>query len=141
MLTKYTPCKFKCKFYGRKCRSNQKWNDNKCRCECKNPKEHHVCKKGYTWNPAVCSLKNCEYVASSIEDSVITFGEIVNVAKSVSTNVPTNLISTVSHFHIRKVRFKIDGYILYTILLVIILLFIIAIIFYHYAKLKNVLSC
>ena len=32
----------KCKFDGRKCISNQKWNKNKCRCECK---KHHICKK------------------------------------------------------------------------------------------------
>ena len=33
-------CKYK--FDGRKWNSNQKWNDDKCRCECKNPKEHHM---------------------------------------------------------------------------------------------------
>ena len=32
-------CKCKCKFDGRKYNSNQKWNNNKCWCECKNPKE------------------------------------------------------------------------------------------------------
>ena len=82
MLTKYAPCEFKCKFYGRKCSSNQKWNNDKYWCECKNPKERHVCKKGYTWNPVACRLKNCENIASSIDDSVITFDEIVNVADS-----------------------------------------------------------
>ena len=67
-----------------------------------------MCKKGYTWNPVACRLKNCEYIASSIDDSVITFDEIVNVADSLYTNVPTNLISTVSQFRIKKVRFKMD---------------------------------
>ena len=61
-----------------------------------------MCKKGYTWNPAACGLKNCEYIVSSIDDSVITFDEIVNIADSVSANVPTNLISTVSQFRIKK---------------------------------------
>ena len=40
--TKHISCEFKCKFDGRKCNSNQKWNNDKCQRECKNPKEHNV---------------------------------------------------------------------------------------------------
>ena len=29
-LTKDISCEFKCKFYGRKCSSNQWWNNGKC---------------------------------------------------------------------------------------------------------------
>ena len=35
ILTKDMACEFKCKFDGIKCNSNQKWNNGKCRCECK----------------------------------------------------------------------------------------------------------
>ena len=28
--TKHIPCEFKCKFDGRKCNSDQWWNNNKC---------------------------------------------------------------------------------------------------------------
>ena len=51
----------------------------------------------------------------------------------------TNTISTIVtstvpiHFD-KKVRYSIDCYILHTVLLVIVLLFIIAVICYHYAK-------
>ena len=38
-LTKHISCKCKCKFYGRKCNSNQKWNNDKCWCQCKYPKK------------------------------------------------------------------------------------------------------
>ena len=41
-LTKDVSCKYKCKFDGRKCNSNQKWNNDKCRCECK---KHHIPEK------------------------------------------------------------------------------------------------
>ena len=44
-LTKHVSCEFKCKFDGRKCNSNPKWNNDKCCCECKNPKKHRVCIK------------------------------------------------------------------------------------------------
>ena len=35
-LSKHTSCKCKCKFDRRKCNSNQKWNNDKCRSEHKN---------------------------------------------------------------------------------------------------------
>ena len=29
-LAKHISCEYKCKFDGRNCNSNQKWNNNKC---------------------------------------------------------------------------------------------------------------
>ena len=43
-LTKHISCECECKFDGRKCNSDQWWNNDKCRCECK---KLHVCEKGY----------------------------------------------------------------------------------------------
>ena len=69
--------------------------------------------------------------------------EIINAANILSTNVPRNVSSAVStnvtstasiNFHNKKLRYKMDCYILHTILLVTILLFINAIISYHYTK-------
>ena len=37
-LTKHISCRCKCKSDGRKCNLNQKWDSDKCWCECKNPK-------------------------------------------------------------------------------------------------------
>ena len=42
LLAKHTSRKCKCKFDGRKCNSNQKWNNDKRQCECK---KHHTCEK------------------------------------------------------------------------------------------------
>ena len=39
ILTKHISCNCKCKFDGGKCNSNQNWNKDECRFECKNPKE------------------------------------------------------------------------------------------------------
>ena len=36
ILTKHIPCDFKCVSDGRKFILNQKWNKDKCRCECRN---------------------------------------------------------------------------------------------------------
>ena len=68
-LTKHISCQCKCKFDGRKCNSNQWWNNDKCQCECK---KHHICEKDYIWNPAPCNCKNGKYLASIIDNSVIT---------------------------------------------------------------------
>ena len=46
-LTKHISCEFKCKFDGTKCNSNQRWNNDKCRCECK---KHPICERDYVWN-------------------------------------------------------------------------------------------
>ena len=41
-LRKHISCECKCKFDGRKCNSNQKWNNGKCQCECKNLRKRHA---------------------------------------------------------------------------------------------------
>ena len=60
-------CEFKCKFSRRKYKLNQKWNNDKCRCECK---KHHICEKHYICNLATCSWENGRYLASIIDDPV-----------------------------------------------------------------------
>ena len=85
-LTKHISCKCKCKFDGRKCNLNQKWNNNKCLCTCKNPKEYFVSQIGYFWNLARCSCKNGKY-AGSIGDSVFICDKFIDRTKCTSTKV------------------------------------------------------
>ena len=57
------------------------------------------------------------------------------ISTKMTNTVGTNATSAVSiNFHSEKVRYKIDCYILHTVLLLIILLLVITIICYHYAK-------
>ena len=56
------------------------------RCECKNPKEDHVCEKNYIWSPATCSCENIKYVGSIIDNSVITCDEIIEMTKTITTS-------------------------------------------------------
>ena len=71
----------------------------------------------------------------------------IKVIKYLKSNtLAANVTSTMSvNYHNKKERYKIDYYILHTVLLVIVLLLIITIIYYHYAKhkskLKNILPC
>ena len=43
-LIKHISCKCKCKFDGRKCNSDQWWDNGKCQCACK---KRHACEKDY----------------------------------------------------------------------------------------------
>ena len=92
-------------------------------------------------------LWECKYLKGTVDDSVIICDEKIDVTDSVSTNVTntipasmentilTNVTSTAPiNFDDKKVRYKMVCYILNTFLLVNILLFIIAIICYHYTK-------
>ena len=65
-LTEHMSCNFKCKFNGRKCNLNQKWNNGK------NSKKICVYEKDYIWNPVTLGCENGKYIGSIIDDSVIT---------------------------------------------------------------------
>ena len=97
-------------------------------CECKNDQ---TCKNNHIWDPSTCIWKNGKYLGNIIDNSVIRCDEIINTVGNVSTAV-TSTVST--NFYNKKVRYKMDCYILHTVLLLIILLFTIAIICYDYAK-------
>ena len=40
-------CKCKCRLDGSVCNNKQRWNDDKCQCECKELIDKVVCNKGY----------------------------------------------------------------------------------------------
>ena len=97
-----------------------------------------ACKKYYTWNPTTFSCENGKYLGSVIGDSEIRCDETINAADSVSTNLmstaSTNVTITASiNFHNKKVRYKMDCYILHAVLL----LFMIALVCYHYTKRRS----
>ena len=76
--TKHISCECKCKFDGRKCNSDQWWNNGKCHCACK---KRHVCEKDYVWNLATCSCENGKYLTSNMEDSAIICDEVIESYK------------------------------------------------------------
>ena len=39
------------------CNNKQRWNKDKCRCECKELIDKGVCDKGYIWNPSNCECE------------------------------------------------------------------------------------
>ena len=82
------------------------------------------------WNRSTCACENGTYLGSVINDSVVTWNEIIN-----AVDRSTDVTSTRSeNFHNEIVRYKMGCYILPVVLLVVILRFMIAIICYHFAK-------
>ena len=73
-LTNHISSECKRKFDEIKYRSNQWWNNDTCRCECKN---HHICEKYYDWNPATCNYENRKYLASIMDDSMVICNEVL----------------------------------------------------------------
>ena len=53
----YETRKSKCRLDASVCNNKQRWNDNKCRCECKELIDKGVSNKGFIWNPSNCECK------------------------------------------------------------------------------------
>ena len=47
-------CKCDCKFGANSCNNKQRWNKNKCRCECRELIDKGMCDKEFIWNPSNC---------------------------------------------------------------------------------------
>ena len=133
-MVKHISCDCKCIFNNTKCNSNQKWNNETYLYECKN---YSTCKKIMESYEMVMKrfCGNDKNLKSIADTSVIACDEIISVIDIVSTKM-TNAITTnvPINFDGKNIRYKIDCYILHTVLSVIILLLIITIICYHYAK-------
>ena len=83
VLTKDISCECKCKFEGKNVFQIKSGITRYVDCECK---KRHICEKEYMWNPVTCSCKNGKYLASVIDDSVITCDEIIEETKEVPIN-------------------------------------------------------
>ena len=50
-------CKYKCRLDVSVCNNKQIWNEDKCRCECKELIDKGICDKGFIWNPSNCECE------------------------------------------------------------------------------------
>ena len=128
-MTKVISRDCKCKFSSKTCYSDQKWHGETRQSKCKN---YRKCKKGYSWNPSRCTCENSKNLKIITDTSVITCDDIISVMDIVSikmTNTIAKNLLIISDD--KEVRYC---YILHTVLSVIILLLIITVICYHYAK-------
>ena len=114
-LRKHISCECKCNFDGTKCKSNQWWITISVDV---NVKKQYICEKDYVWNSATCNCDNGKYLASSIDDSMITCPEVMKSCEEEIKTIPTN-------FNENKVTYKTQSfYILLALLLINIALLI-----------------
>ena len=62
-IKRHETCKCICKLDGIICNRKQRWNENKCMCECKELIDKGTSDKGFIWNPSNCECefdKNCD---------------------------------------------------------------------------------
>ena len=55
-------CKFEYRLDAIVCNNKQRWNNDKCQCECKELIDKGVCDKGYSWNPSIVSVNVINHV-------------------------------------------------------------------------------
>ena len=57
-------CKCKCRLDPSVCNNKQRWNEHKCRCECREElSDKEMCDKEFIWNPSDCNwecIKSCD---------------------------------------------------------------------------------
>ena len=56
-------CRFQCRLDASVCNNKQGWNNEKCRCECKELIYKRMCDKRFIWNPSNCEHerdKSCD---------------------------------------------------------------------------------
>ena len=76
-------CKCICRLDAIVCNNKQRWNDNKCWCECKELINKGVCDEGFAWNPGIRECENCKcrkrLVDKLIDESTETIDEEVKI--------------------------------------------------------------
>ena len=68
---RHETCACKWSLHPSVCNVKQRWNSDKCRCECKEFIDECRCDDGFVWNPSICE---CEY------DKSCGIGEYLNYA-------------------------------------------------------------
>ena len=81
-------------------------------------KKYLTCRKNYSWNPSIYICENSRYIKSAVDNSV-AYDKVISVLNRVSTDVTSTVLINFDNKD-KKVRYKMDFYILYTFLLVAI---------------------
>ena len=57
-IIRHETCKYICRLTASVCNNKQRWNEDKCTCECKEDLiDKGICDKGYIWNTSNCQCE------------------------------------------------------------------------------------
>ena len=107
------------------CNNNHRWNEDKCRCECKELIDKEIRDKGFIWNPSNCECecdkscdigelidyKNCNWRKSIIDKLVDEYSENIYENETLDI-IPLNA----TPLNINKKYLILARYILYYLL-------------------------
>ena len=94
-IKQHETCKYKCRLDASIFNNKERWNDDKCRCECKELIDKGVCDKGSIWNSSNCECEcdkscdageylgyeNCKYRKKLVDKLIGECAENVEEAK------------------------------------------------------------
>ena len=110
-ITKHVSCDCEYKLNSTTCNLHQKLNNKTCQCVFKN---YRKCKEDCSSNLITYISDNSKYLKSIAYTSVIACDETVDVMDIVSTKMTNTISTNVTNLHSKKVRYKLDCYILHT---------------------------
>ena len=127
-------CKCICRLTSAICNDRQAWNENKCRCKCKEDLINKLaCDKGYMWNPSTCSCECDRYCETGqhldYKNSVCRKKIIDNLIEQctsiVDMDIKNNTLSKKSDESSSNIYF-----VLFIVFLVLFILFLVVFIYY-----------
>ena len=97
-------CKCDCKFGAIICNNKQRWNKDKCRCECKELIDKGVWDKGFIWNHSNCEY---EYDKSCDADEYLDY-ENCKCRKKIVDKLVEEYTETVAEVKLAKINLAIN---------------------------------
>ena len=97
-LAKHISCWCRYEFDGMKHNLREKWDNDKCQCQCKKPIKYRTCENDYAWNPSTCPcgcdkgcqigkyLKDCECMKNLVDDLVVTSDDTAIIPETTLIN-------------------------------------------------------
>ena len=118
--------KCKCRLHASVCNNKQRWNEDKCRCECREElSDKERCNKRFIWTPSDC---NCECDQSCDIREYLDYKNckfrrkiVGSLAEECSTNIDQNEMIYNETLNVSLSDYKCNSSTLYIVLLVIFL--------------------
>ena len=106
-------CKYKCRLDASVCNNKQRWNNDKCRYECKELIDKGICNKGLIWNPSNCECEcdkpcdvgehsdyeNCKYTKKLVDKLIEECTENIDEVKIASKSEHKNKMQFLCAIH------------------------------------------
>ena len=139
--------KRKCRLNAIDCNNKQRWNKNKCRCECKKLIDKGICDKGFIWNPSNCV---CECDKTCDIGEYLDY-EICKCRKKLVDQIVDECTETIEEVKSAKITLenenenKYSSCKVYIVFMIIVLTIFTGItiyfVYYNWSLIKNNVSC